>query len=181
MMNIKNLYTILRNVKIHFFAKGEIIITQGSAKKELFFIRKGLVRNYIINEEGKEITFQLFAERDIFGNVHAVLFNEKSKFFFQTLENSKIYVIDYELFMDITSKNPDILELSRTFFGKRIIQRAFQRTETFVFLSPEERYIQFVKDNPTLVSRVPDMYIANVLGITPVSLSRIRNRIAKKK
>ncbi len=180
-MNLRILYTILRNARVHSFQKGEIIITKGSAKKELFFIRKEVVRSYMINEEGSEITFQLFAEKDFFGNVHAILINEKSKFFFQTLENSKVYSFDYELFLDITSKNPDLLQLSRTFFGKRIIQRVFQRTETFVFLSPEERYMKFTKDHPNLVNRVPDMYIANVLGITPVSLSRIRNRIAKKR
>lgn len=180
-MNLKTLYTILSNVKIHSFEKGEIVITQGSTKKEVFFIRKGLARSYIVSEKGHEITFQLFAERDTFANVHAILLNEKSKYFFQTLEKSKIYSIDYELFMDITSKNPDLLHLNRTFFGKRVFQRVFQRTEDFVFLSPEERYSKFVKDYPSLVNRVPDMYIANVLGITPVSLSRIKNRIAKKK
>lgn len=180
-MNFKTLYKILRNVKIQTFEKGEIIIPKGSAKKNAFFIKKGLVRSFIINDNGDEITFQLFAERDIFANVHIILFNEKSKFSFQTLEKSKTYTIDYDVLMDITSKNFDLLQLNRTFFGERIVQRIFQRTESFVFLSPEERYIQFVKDNPNIINRVPDMYIANVLGITPVSLSRIRNRIAKKK
>ncbi|CAN0600388.1 unnamed protein product, partial [Ectocarpus sp. 12 AP-2014] len=59
--------------------------------------------------------------------------------------------------------------------------RAFERVESFVFLSPEERYKKYVKDNPNIINRAPDMYIANILGITAVSLSRIRNRIASKK
>lgn len=180
-MKLNIIFKILRNVSVYSFEKREIVLTKGSAKKEFFFIRKGLVRSYILNEEGDEITFQLFAEGDIFGNVHAVLFNEKSKFFYQTLEKSKIYAVDYELFMDITSKRPDLLQINRTLLIQKVIQRIFQRTETFVFLSPEKRYLQFVEDHPNLANRVPDMYIANVLGITPVSLSRIRKRITSKK
>lgn len=61
------------------------------------------------------------------------------------------------------------------------MKRAFQRIESFVFLSPEERYKKYVKDYPNVIDRAPDKYIANVLGITPVSLSRIRTRIASKK
>jgi len=48
-------------------------------------------------------------------------------------------------------------------------------------MSPEERCLKYVSDYPNLVNRVPDKYIANVFGITPVSLSRSRMRIAAKK
>ena len=83
--------------------------------------------------------------------------------------------------MKMSSNNQELLELNRTFFGKKIIQQAFQRIESFVFLSPEERYKKFITDHPKLANRVPDMYIASILGITPVSLSIIKRRISKKK
>ncbi|MBK8659738.1 MAG: hypothetical protein IPN22_12925 [Bacteroidetes bacterium] len=50
-----------------------------------------------------------------------------------------------------------------------------------MLLSPEERYLKFIQKYPDLLNRVPNKYIANVLGITPVSLSRIRKRISTKK
>ena len=53
------------------------------------------------------------------------------------------------------------------------------RLEAFVLLTPEERYQELISSNPTLINRVPDKYIANIIGITPVSLSRIRKRLAK--
>ncbi len=79
-MNLKSLYLLLRNVKIKSFKKGEIIITQYSLDKSLFYIRKGIVRCYITSEKVDEVTFQLFAETNVFTNIHAVLFNEPSKF-----------------------------------------------------------------------------------------------------
>lgn len=180
-MDIRNLITLLRNVEIKSFKKGEVVLSQGVLTKDVFYIRKGLIRSYLVDEKGEEITFQLYAENNVFSNVHSILFNEKSEFYYQTLEATKVYVIPYDSLMDVTSKNTELLELNRTFFGKRVIQQVFQRVESFVFLSPEERYQKFVKDNPKLAHRVQDKYIANVLGITPVSLSRIRNRISKKK
>jgi hypothetical protein len=61
------------------------------------------------------------------------------------------------------------------------LKQTFGRIDSFVLLSPEERYKKYIKDFPGIVNRAPDKHIANVLGITPVSLSRIRKRIASEK
>jgi len=179
-MNVRLLFALLRNVRIKSFEKGEIIIQKGSKKKDLCFIRRGLVRSYSINEDNEETTFQLYAESQFFANAHSVLLNEASKFDYQALEHTKVYTADYDAFLKFSSKKPDLLELNRTYFGKKIMKQAFQRVESFVFLSPEERYQKYVIDNPNIINRAPDKYIANVLGITPVSLSRIRRRIVSK-
>ena len=61
-----------------------------------------------------------------------------------------------------------------------MLKESIERVESFTLHSPEERYINFVKSKPNIVNRVPDKYIATILGMTPVSLSRIRKRIATK-
>ena len=180
-MKIKFLYKLLRNLSSKTFDKGEIIISEGDKNNSVFYIRKGLVRSFLINEKGEEITFQLFAEKQIFGNVHAILFNEPSKFTFETYEKTKVYFSDFKTFQDLNTTNSDFLKIDNGVFGRQILKQAFQRIDSFVFLSPEKRYNQYLKDYPNIINRVPDKYIANVLGITPVSLSRIRQRISKKK
>ena len=172
---------MFRHVTVQSIEKREIIIHKGTTKKDVFFIRKGLIRSYATNELEEEITFQLYPEYHIVTNIHSLLFDEPSKFSYQALEASKVYSMDYESYMEITAKNPEFLEINRRFLGKKAMTLAFQRVESFVFLSPEERYQKYVKDYPSLINRAPDKYIAHVLGITPVSLSRIRNRIATKK
>jgi len=179
-MNIRSLLVLFRHLTIKAIEKGEIIIREGETKKGVFFIRKGLVRAYRITEKGDEITFQLFPEYHVFGNLHSILFNEPSKFTFQALERTKVYTMDYDAFHDVV-KHSKFLDLNKMGLGPRGMKQAFQRLESFVFLSPEERYLKYMKDYPTVINRAPDKYIANVLGITPVSLSRIKGRITAKK
>lgn len=181
-MNIRVLIKLLRKVSVKSIKKGEVLIQKGATGNDIFYIRKGLIRSYYYDEEKlEEITFQLYPENNIIVNLHGFLFNEPSKFTYQAMEDSKMYKIDFSSFMEMTSKNPDFIEINRMFVGRKAIRQAFQRVESFVFLSPEERYQKYIKDYPNIVNRAPDKHIANVLGITPVSLSRIRKRIASKK
>jgi CRP-like cAMP-binding protein len=180
-MKIKPILSLLRNVKSRTFQPGEVLITEGSSNKELFFIRKGLVRCFYTNSTADELTFQLFPESNVVLNFHTLLFDEPSKFVYVAYEQTKVYSIDYDFLMKLTRENANFLELNRSFVGKRAMKQAFMRIESLVFLTPEERYIKYLKDYPNIVNRAPDKYIANVLGITPVSLSRIRNRMATRK
>ncbi len=181
-MRIKILLGLLRKVQIKTYEKGEVLIATGSMQKDLFFIKKGLIRSYReargINEE--PITFQLFPEYHMSGNVHSIFLNEPSKLTYEALERTTVYVIDFETYNE-ASKNPEFGEFSRMFMGKRLVKQAFQRVESFVFLTPEERYLKYTKENPNIINRAPDKYIANILGITPTSLSRIRKRISTKR
>lgn len=159
-----------------------MLIPAGATAKDVFFVRKGLIRSfYWDNDKLEEITFQLHPEYTVVVNIHTILFDEPSKFSYQAFEDSKLFKIDYTSLIDLTSNNPDLLEINRRFIGRNGMKQAFQRVESFVFMSPEERYLKYIKDYPGIVNRVPDKYIANVLGITAVSLSRIRKRLASKK
>ncbi len=179
-MKIGSLLVLFRHLIIKSMEKGAVIIQEGETKKDVYFIRKGLVRAYHITENGDEITFQLFPEYHVFGNVSSLLFDEPSKYTFQALERTKVYTMDYDSFHDVV-KNSKFLDLNKMGLGQRGMRQVYQRVESFVLLSPEERYLKYMKDYPTVVSRAPDKYIANVLGITPVSLSRIKRRIATKR
>ena len=159
-MNIKFLYKLLKSLSSKTFEKGEIVINEGDKTNNVFYIRKGLVRSYLIDEKREEITFQLFAERQIFGNVNTILFNDSSKFTFETLEKTKVYFTDLKTFQNISSANSDFLKNDKSLFGRQILKQAFQRIDSFVFLSPEKRYQQYLKDYPNIINRVPDKYIA---------------------
>jgi CRP-like cAMP-binding protein len=170
-------------VKIRSFEKGEVLIEKGSTSKDIFFLRRGLARCYAHaeNSEEEEITFQLFPEYHVFGNLYAIVLDEPSHFTYQVLEKTKAYSINYDKLFELSSENSDLLELNRTFLGKDILKRSFKRIESFVFYTPEERYQKYLKEYPSIANRAPDKYIANVLGITPTSLSRIRKRMATNK
>ena len=180
-MRFKFLIGLIRNLRIKTFNKGDVLIEKYSTEGDIFFIKKGLVRAYFYNENADEITFQIFAEKNFFGNVHSMMLDQPSKFTYEALEKTKAYSLPFDSFRKLMSENAAKLELDKNFMFRSSFSQIFNRMESFVILSPEERYQKYVKEHPNIINRVPDKYIASVLGITPVSLSRIRGRIASKK
>jgi len=179
-LSLQDAQDLLKTAKSISFKKKEILFEKGSKDTQIYFLRKGLVRMYHIKDTGEEITFSLIPENNVVANFDFIATENPSKFYYETLENCSFFSIDYQVLDSIVSKNSK-LESNRKFFLRKIIFEVKERLETFVLMTPEERYLKFIEDFPDLINRVPDKYIAHILGITPVSLSRIRNRIASKK
>ena len=179
-LSIEDAGILIKSAKSKSFKKKEIIIEEGALKKDVYFLRSGLVRTYCINDKGDEITFGLISENQILTNIDIILFDQPSRFYYECIEDTKTFSIDFDKVQNIIERNPK-LERNRKFFARNAMKKMLQRLETFVLMNAEERYEDFIKNNPTLSNRVPDKYLANVLGITAVSLSRIRARIVNKK
>ncbi|SEJ83407.1 cAMP-binding domain of CRP or a regulatory subunit of cAMP-dependent protein kinases [Cyclobacterium xiamenense] len=178
-LSLQDAQELLKTAKSISFKKKEILFEQGSKDTQIYFLRKGMVRMYHIKDTGEEITFSLIPEHNVVANFDFIATEIPSKFYYETLENCSFFSIDYQVLDSIVSKNSK-LESNRKFFLRKIIFEVKERLESFVLMTPEERYLKYIKDFPDLTNRVPDKYIANVLGITPVSLSRIRKRISSK-
>lgn len=157
----------------------EFLIEEGSQKRQIAYIKKGLIRAFLVNEKGEEITTLVRWEDQFISSHDIILHNRPSRFYYQALEKTELLVIDYDLAQEIMKRNPK-LEQGRKHFLLNMLKESIERVESFTLHSPEERYINFVKSKPNIVNRVPDKYIATILGMTPVSLSRIRKRIATK-
>lgn len=178
-LTLKDVHLLLKSAKKKTFQKKENLIEPHSLKNDVFFIQKGLVRCYYLNEKGEEITFELIPELFLAANFDIILYNQPSRFYFEAFEKTTVYSFNYDVLEELISSNDSLLT-NRKYMTQEKIKQLQKRTESFVLLSPEERYQDFVKENPALIDRVPDKYLAHVLGITPVSLSRIRKRISKK-
>jgi CRP-like cAMP-binding protein len=178
-LTINDAQSLLQAASTRSYAVGDYLIKEGSHKKEVFFIQKGIIRSFRINEKGNEITTLLRWENQIIASPDVILFDQPSQNYVEALEETKVRVLDYDVLQDIVSANPK-LDANRKYVLQQMLKEALGRIDTFVLMSPEERYLAYVDQNPEIVNRVPDKYIANVLGITPVSLSRIRKRVAKK-
>lgn len=178
-LSLTDIQDLFSNAKTRTFKKRAILINADSTDNSVYFIRKGLVRMYHIKETGEEITFQLFAENRFVVNIDKFMENSSSRYFVEALEDTQTLSIDFDKLQEIIAANPK-LQSNRIIIFRRLMRENIRRVESFILLNPEERYLQYVQEFPNIVERVPDKYIANVLGITPVSLSRIRKRIAEK-
>lgn len=160
------------------FKKKDILININSTSNEVFMVLKGMVRCFRIDENGEDITIALYPENYLVPNVDYVLCKDKSRSFYEAIEETVTLSMDLDAAMVIIERSNN-LAVNSKFIYLKFMKRMYQRIQSFVLLSPEKRYELFVKENPSINTRVPDKYIANILGITPVSLSRIRKRLSK--
>ncbi|WP_412468578.1 Crp/Fnr family transcriptional regulator [Pedobacter sp. KLB.chiD] len=151
----------------------------GSISRKLAYIQDGIIRGYTIKENGDDATLFLRSEGQFIASHEGIIFKQPSRFIYHALAPTTLMEIDYDVLEEILKTHP-VYEPLRNFFLMRMLGEALAHIETFVTQSPEERYRALVATQQALVNRVPDKYIASMLGITPVSLSRIRKRMHKR-
>jgi CRP-like cAMP-binding protein len=151
-----------------------VLLHEGEISGQVHFIKKGCLRVWF-NKDGKDITLQFFFEGQVVASIDSFLSNQSSMFTIESVEPSTILSISKDSFEQLHRVYPELKEG----FQKIIFQRF--RNYAQLFLSrikdtPQERYEDLIKNHPEIIKRVPQHYIASYLGITPISLSRIRNR-----
>lgn len=166
-------------LKTKSFKKGDILLSPGDLKSDIYFINHGLLRYYSIDEKGKEHIIQFAPEDWMISDRDTTIFNEPSAFFIDAIEDTEAVIIKKDFFPAIQPIVPDILKLNILMLHNsiRFMQK---RINMLLSASAEERYLDFIKLYPNLTLRVPQWMIASYLGITPESLSRVRKDLAKK-
>ncbi len=173
-------FTELRKFK-HLFTQKKIprktvLLPQGKVTKAVYYIEKGCIRQYH-NSDGKDITFQFFFENQFIMSIVSFKTNEPSLFSLETLEPSILYTISKNDFQNkILDQSPVLTKRMDEIIFRRFIiyQKLFLSR---IKDSPEKRYKDLIEKNPEILKRIPQHYIASFLGITSVSLSRIKNRL----
>ena len=154
------------------------LLESGETSKYLFMVSKGCLRIFMIKEDGTEVTVQFFFENQVVASMESAFTGKPARMYLESIEDSEIIMIRLRDFREIFTKYDALKELPVRFLQKRLLYYMDLYT-SFILNTPEERYIKLVEENPGITLRVPHYYIATYLGITPVSLSRIRSRLAK--
>lgn len=175
----EEIFTFLSHCQLLQLEQGEIFLTTGSRKSKIYFVVRGLIRSYYTNEKGEEITNRIRYENQVMSCYEIDLLDQPSRFTLQAIEATQLLVIDVPTMKQLVHGHPKF-EAGLRYFLRDSLLQALQLLDDFILLSPEERYLKFLNEHAALINRIPNKYIANVLGITPVSLSRIRKRIAGK-
>jgi len=157
--------------------ESNILLHSGEVCKHFYYVEKGLLRFYFIDEKGKENILEFAPEKWIVVDRASFYFNEPSEFYIDAIEETTAAVLDKE-FIDIAA------EVSPQFrkYNERILQNHIRhlqnRINRLIGKSAVERYLHFVEGYQDLTTRVPQWMIASYLGITPESLSRIRKELS---
>ncbi|MEY4874942.1 MAG: hypothetical protein RL708_91 [Bacteroidota bacterium] len=168
------------NIVIKSISKGEVLLRKNDISSKSFFVKKGCLRSYSIDEKGKEHIFMFAPEGWMISDTPFEISNTKSQLFIDAIEDSEIEIIDNKLFEKLVTD----LRLSNTIGLNKLLKRISVLQKRIILLmsaSALERYQDFVATYPNIVQRVPQKMIASYLGITPEALSKIRGDFAKQK
>ena len=168
---------IIKSDFIRNYKKGTVLLEEGKISNECYFIIKGCIRSYYIND-GNDVSTDFFTE-DQSATPSAYGKKIPSAYYLECIEDTIAGVGTPEIETEMFQKFPQLESLMRA-LGEAIMTKQQDNFAEFKMASPEERYFNLLKNRPDLLQRVPQHQIASYLGIKPESLSRIRKRIIKK-
>ena len=154
-----------------------ILLEAGSVSKNIFLIKEGCARLWF-NNDGVDITLQFFMAGQIVSSFDSLLHDTPSQFTLETILPTEIEIYEKDDFFNFLNEDSEL--------KNRLVMKVFDVASKYVnlFLSrikdtPQQRYEKLLMEQPEIVAQIPQHYIASYLGITAVSLSRIRARIIK--
>ena len=152
--------------------KGKDLQPIGHTCKTIYFINKGIARIYYFKDD-TDITESFSFENNIIARVESLFTGNPSKKAIQILEDTEVVAINSTLLFKLYDTFPEIERLFRKIFEAAYVDTV-HRIEGIQFHTAEERYKTLLNEAPNILQRVPLKYVASYLGITQVSLSRIR-------
>lgn len=159
--------------------RGKLLLTAGEVCEHYYFIKKGLVRGFII-EDGKEITTWICREGEVITSIVNILDIQAMGENIKTLENSELLVMPTSGIQYLYDHYPDFNRVGRKLL-ERYYYDAQQRAIICRIPNAAKRYEHFINTRPELVNRVPGKYIASFLNMTEETLSRVRSARTKSR
>lgn len=166
---------IIRSFEQIKFHKSTIVVHQGDPMTQLYYIEKGIVRGYYLDEDGREVTKCFSAEGDLFG-VEGFLYQREASYSIDCLEDVVCEKISYEqvrewMVQDVS--NPVTLN-GMIIDALRIME---ERARSLLLSDARERYESFLTDYGRIAGRLTQKCIASYLGINEASLCRLKKKI----
>lgn len=172
---------ILKSLFVHKkLRKHQYILQEGEVCTHDNFVIKGLARTYRVDEKGQEHILRFTPEEWWTGDLASFLSGAPSMFNVDCLEDTELLRITYKDLNMLYEQVPAMNKYFRLLYQRSIISYNLRVTASLT-QSASERYEEFIKRYPQIDQRVPNHQIASYLGITPQSLSRIRNQSMKRR
>jgi CRP-like cAMP-binding protein len=176
LLNQEYLTTLEKIFKPTKMKKGDYFIRQGDMSNRLGFVIQGAFRSFVINENGNDITKYFYIEGSMLFSYAAYIQKKESSASIQALEDSEIRVASMSDLEEALNDDHHLMLLFKSKLDEVLVMKD-QRASSFTMLNSTDRYRQFLVDYPGLEDRVKQYHLASYLGITPVSLSRIRKKL----
>lgn len=168
---------ISESLQIEEYKKGKYLLRQGEISTiKCYFVLMGCVRQFFIEESGKEVTSNFFTEEQAIPLINEKTQDKLSKYSLVCVDDCILVVGDVDSENIMFNKYPQLEMMIRKMMEINLGEMQ-EKLGEFISSSPEDRYKTILKQRPQLINRVPQHQLASYLGITPESLSRIKKRI----
>lgn len=171
---------IVAEIVVEEYKKGTVLLRQGDVPTKCYFVLKGCVRQFSIQDSGKEVTSNFFTEEQAISIFNHHKPDKSSDYTFTCLEDSVLVVGALDTEKDMYNKYGQLESMTR-----KMIEEKFGEVQdeyaAFIASTPEERFKTLLQKRPHLIDRVPQHQVASYLGITPESFSRIKKRVQHDK
>jgi CRP-like cAMP-binding protein len=162
-------------IQLRQFNKKQIVTKAGEVEEYMNFISKGLMRKYFLKDHDEIIT-QISLEGQIIHSQESFHTQTPSEYYIETMEQTTLVSISYT-------------DLNAIYSAGAMMERMGRLIVTFVMvlndrwqmsllkLTPRERFLAFVQQNPQLMQRAPQKFLASLLNIQPETFSRFKHLV----
>lgn len=166
-------------IEVKSLKKRQNYVKEGQICHEIGFVLRGAFRQYCL-VDGEEKTTFFYFDNEFVTNYESFVAQTPSNLTIEAMEDIHMLTFSRETLNRLYRLYP-VYETFGRLIAEQVYICAMHRLNTFLLNSPEQRYLHFLESESSklILERVPQHYVASYLGITPVSLSRIRNRVAR--
>ncbi|MCP5162194.1 MAG: Crp/Fnr family transcriptional regulator [Hahellaceae bacterium] len=151
-------------------------IRAGDFCTEICFILEGLIRVYYIDQAGNEVNQHFYQANEAIAPISAMIKDQPCQYYIQALEPTQLMLANYKSLYSAGAESTDWLKLEIRLLQSVFVKNAKHEAQLLMG-NAEQRYRWFCREYPELLERLPQYHVASFLGMTPVSLSRLRKKV----
>lgn len=155
--------------------KNDILLLQGKVSQVSYFVKKGCLRLFFIDDNGKDVTRYIAFENQFATALVSFITKEPAQETIQAIENSELLYISHDDFRHLMKIVPKWKDFYNIYLEKAYVNNS-KRLMSFTTLNASERYNQIFKINPNIVKRLPNKIVATYINISQETLSRIKSK-----
>lgn len=155
--------------------KGEYLFEWGQVPDVSVYVAKGLLRHYIVDEAGNEKVIQFHEEEAFFDDCGSFGSNTPIAYAVQAIEDCEIFLLNLNEFHALAERMPSLEKISNR-IARLYLAKHHEHLTLLLKYSPEERYKYLLDNKPGLIQRVSVTHLAQYLGMSRETLSRMRSK-----
>lgn len=172
-------YQLISLFKPKTFGTKQFVVSPNSETHEILFVCQGLLRFFYIDDDGAEANKAFIAENEFVCPVALAVLKTPIFYGIQAIEKTVLLSADYNEFILLCEREPIFERIGRKINESVLVQKEL-RARSFLQKDATQRYLEFINLSPHLAGRIPQYHVASYLGVTEVSLSRIRRSLVRR-